>query len=264
MDTNLELSGGSLVIGSDRRFMLNSFLDMATVFTESTVRIRGTWIDNNLVDSWCFGNTNAKEYQIKLYDEFGNLLFDTGSQHIITQPVNFRIITHSGKALVTQSFFSFKKIDNQAIFIETLKDDIFNVREFELILRADDPLFIGNLFVGLKTQLPRPGVSINNDVQLFSESIVSYGGHVHGSLGVYTEGFSCDFPILTAEDRKIMRRYLVDVQDVIPHYVDPFWGSREEFEPIYGTLSESNLSLQKLTNPDGAYYSTSLKWRGSR
>jgi hypothetical protein len=264
MDLNCALSGGTLVTGSDRGYMLNPFLDMATQFTGTSVTITGIWTVNNLIDSWCFGNTNATQYRLRLFDQAGTLLFDTGSNYLLAQAPNRKIKAQNGSYIIVQPSAAFRTIDDLAIFIETLKNDVYNARRFELTLTAAAPIFIGNLFVGLKTQLPRPGTSISDDIQLFSESAVSHGGHVHGSRGVYTEGFSCDFPVITADDRKILRQYLIEVQDVVPHYVDPFGLNREDFEPIYGALSESELSLAKLTVPDGGYYSTSLTWRGSR
>ena len=229
-----ELVCSELAVGSYLEYINDPMLELCVHFTDNSATITGSYKELVAVDTFCIGNTNAYNYKLKL---FGNNL-----------PVNL-VDGVSGdiSSLITVHNF------NEIIFIDS----------FELELNGVDLLYLGHLFFGVKTCLPRFSIEPGTSIELRSESSRSFGGQAFGIRRKTLENFTVNFPWLTSEDRAIFVDYIQSVLNVEPHIIDLYPEAREQFPPRYVTLSASDISFPKL-NENGFYYSSSLSWQEAR
>jgi len=223
-----ELSGPPYVDGSSMDYINEPMLELCTYFKDNEVTINGSFETTIVVDSFCIGNTNATKYKLNI-----------------------------GKAKKKKS----GKID-KLITIYNFEKSFF-ADSFELTLTGPDPIYLGHLFFGEKTCLPRFSIEPDTGIELRSESNRSFGGQAFGMRRKPLSNFSVNFPWLTAEDKNLIVNYVETVLNVEPHIVDPYSQAREDFPPFYATLSIGELSLPKL-NENGFYYSGSLSWQEAK
>jgi hypothetical protein len=192
------------------------------------VIINGSFDGMTAVDSLCLGNTNA--YTYKLTTREG--VFSGRTQGLIT-------------------------INN---FDEMVFTDYFSL---ELKGGAEDDIFLGYLYIGEKTVLPRFEIKPNAGMALASEASRSFAGQVFGMKRVTLDSFSANFPRLSFEERDVIKNYVKAVQTVEPHIIDPYHEARTEFPPMYVTLTQGNYLFQK-RDEDGFYFSGALEWKETK
>ena len=192
---------------------------------EKKVTIAGVYDNFISVNSLCIGYTNATEYKL-------------------TTPEG----TFAGiiKGEITIHDFDEIEIDS-----------------FTLELEGSGPLYLGHLFVGQKTVLPRFAVEPETGITLNSKASWSFGGQVFGMKRITLESFGASFPRLTSDEYKLLKEYVKAVQNIEPHIIDPYPGAREESPPMYATLNLNEVSLPK-RNEDGFYYGGHLTWQEAR
>jgi hypothetical protein len=193
------------------------------------VIINGKFDNITAVDSLCLGNTNAYKYKLT------------------TREGNF-----SGKI---QGRITINNFD-EAVFIDSFSLELEGIENED----EDEKLYLGYLYLGEKTVLPRFAIEPNTGLALTSEASRSFGGQVFGMKRTALESFGVNFPRLTLEERGIIKEYVKAVQTVQPHIIDPYHEAREEFPPLYVILNKGDFSFQK-RNEDGFYFSGSLSWQ---
>jgi len=220
------LSGSDTAVGSPYDNINDPMLELCTSFLDDAVTINGIFEDSVAVDTFCIGNTNATSFELNISGEQikGNI--------------------------------------NSLIEVRNLADTLF-LEGFTLLLYGDEPLYLGHLFFGEKTCLPRFGIEPGTSIGLRSESSRSFGGQAFGMRRKPLMNFSVNFPWLTSEEREILIDYLQDVQNVEPHIIDPYPEARDQFPPMYVTVDASDVSFPKLSE-NGFYYSGSLAWKEAR
>jgi len=215
-------------------YMNNIFdpmLDLVAEFIDKdSVIINGTYPfpEIAVVDSFCVCNTNAYKYKL------------------ITREGEF-----SGKI---QGRITIHNLD-KPVFIDGFT--------LELEGTGDDELYLGYLYLGQKIILPRFAIQPDTGMTLASESSRSFGGQVFGMKRVTLDSFGVKFPRLTLEEKETIKEYVKAVQNVEPHIIDPYHEAREEFPPMYVTLSLGDYSFPK-RDEDGFYFSGSLAWQEAR
>ena len=214
------------VAGSSLDDINDPMLEMCTIFDSENVTIEGEFETPVSIDTFCIGNTNATSFEL----------------NIGKKPIQGNI--------------------NSLITVRNFKDSIF-IDKFTLMLSGPDPIYLGHLFFGEKTCLPRFSVEPNTSIELRSEGSRSFGGQAFGMRRKPLMNFSVNFPWLTSEEREILIDYLQDVQNVEPHIIDPYPQARDQFPPMYVTVDAGDVSLPKL-NENGFFYSGSLSWKEAR
>jgi len=214
----------------------DSSFELPVMFDKKKVTITGNYEhpDAAAVDSLCLGYTNGISYKLKVYN--GTKLEGSCSGII--------------KGRIT--IFNF--------------DKPFFANKFKLTLEGledDDPLYLGYLFLGLKTVLPRFEVGPETGEKLFSQSSRSFGGQVFGIRRKTLRSFSANFPRITSEEREIFLDYIKSVLNIEPHIIDPYYKAHDKFLPMYAALNIDDNKMPKL-NENGFYYSTSLEWQEAR
>lgn len=225
------ISGSNTVTGSLLSNVYDSMMELRADFTGRTVTINGKYENIAAIDSLCLGNTNADWYELTTREG-----------------------TCRGKITGWISVYNFD---------ETQYIDSFTLRLGYNDEEDADPLYLGYLFLGKKTRLPRFGVGPQTGTTLRGESSRSFGGQVYGMKRRPLDGFAADFPRLTADEYREIKEYVNAVQNVEPHIIDPYHEAREEFPPMHVTLDMSEVSLTK-QNEDGFYYSGKLAWKEAR
>ncbi|MCL2805271.1 MAG: hypothetical protein FWD26_04970 [Treponema sp.] len=222
-----ELSGDDPVVGSSLYNIYDPMLELTAIFSKNNIKITGDYgINSVLVDSLCIGYTNAFRYEL------------TTQEGSCSGLINDKI-----------TIFNF--------------DEILFINGFKLILESTENLYLGYLFLGCKTLLPRFEAGPETGKILFSESSRSFGGQVFGVRRKTLNSFSASFPRISTEEKKIITEYVDAVLNIEPHIIDPYPDAREEFPPMYSTLNVSDVSLPK-RNENGFYYSSSLSWQEAR
>ena len=216
-----------LAEGSSLLDVYDPMLALRADFLDESVTIRGDYGKAAPMDSLCLGLTNAFRYRLET------------REGVFAGTINGLITIHD--------------------FDETVFTDYF-ILELEGI---EDPLYLGHLFLGQKTVLPRFAVEPETGITLASESGRSFGGQAFGMRRKTLESFSAKFPRLTVGERETVIDYVNAVLNVEPHIIDPYPKARDEFPPMYATLNIGEVSMQK-RNENGFYYSGSLSWQEAK
>jgi hypothetical protein len=215
--------------GSFLENIFDPMFEMRAEFdVRGTVTINGRFDGITAVDSLCLGDTNAYSYKL------------------ITREGTF-----SGR---TQGLITINNFD------KTVFTDYFTL---ELKGDAEEDLYLGYLYIGEKTVLPRFELKSNTGMALTSEASRSFSGQVFGMKRVTLDSFSVKFPRLSFEERDTIKEYIKSVQTVEPHIIDPFYEARTESPAMYVTLAQGDYSFQK-RDEDGFYYTGSLEWREAK
>jgi len=221
-----ELMSKEIADRSSIEYINDPMLELCADFKENDISITGSYGNMVAIDSFCIGNTNAVSFELDIDGEIE-------------------------KGWI-QKHFTIRNLD-----------EVIFTRSFVLKLSGIEPLYLGHLFFGMKTSLPRFAVEPNTSIELRSESSRSFGGQAFGMRRKTLKFFSANFPWLNLEDKKIIDDYIEDVLNVEPHIIDPYPEAHEDFPPIYATLGISEASFPKL-NRDGFYYNSSLSWQEAR
>jgi len=205
-------------------------LELITKFLSSRVTIKGRYDDIIAADSLCIGYTNADRYKLT------------------TREGTF---TGSIEGLIAVCDF-------ETVFIDG----------FELELWHDDeedknPLYLGHLFIGQKTTLPRFSPGPESGTTLHSTASRSFGGQVYGMRRRSLDSFSVNFPRISAYEREVIKEYVNAVLTTEPHIIDPYPQAREKFSPMYVTLNIEEAAFTKRSE-NGFYYTGSLSWQEAR
>jgi len=216
-----------LADGSSLLNVYDPMLELRADFLDESVTVRGEYDNIAALDSLCLGYTNACRYRLE------------------TREGEF-----AGK---TSGLITIRDFD------ETVFTDWF-VLELEGI---EDPLYLGHLFLGMRTELPRFAVGPDAGLTLNSESSRSFGGQAFGMRRKTLRNFSANFQRITSEEKEVIEEYVEAVLNIEPHVIDPYPGARDKFPPMYATLNISELPFSKL-NENGFYYSGQLKWQEAK
>jgi hypothetical protein len=235
-------TGTVLKTGSELNNVYDPMLELRADFTGNNVVITGRYNHVVAIDSLCLGNTNAIDYQFTAY-----------KKEIVEGTFSGRINV-CGSYITVHNFDETVFADQFELELETLKLD--SIKEAE-------PLYLGHLFVGQKTVLPRFAPEAETGMALTSEASRSFGGQVYGMRRITLDSFGVKFPRLTADERSTIKEYVKAVQNIEPHIIDPYHGARAEFPPMYVTLSVGEVSQPK-RDEDGFYFSGSLAWQEAR
>jgi hypothetical protein len=215
--------------GSYVENIYDPMLELPAAFDiKGKIVITGVFENIVAIDSICIGNTNAFEYKL------------TTREGVFTGRIRDWITIHNH----TESVFT----------------DYFTL---ELEGDEDENLYLGYLFLGEKTVLPRFEIKPSTGLAIVSEASRSYGGQVLGMKRQALESFGVSFARLTLEECRVIKEYIKTVQTVEPHIIDPYHEARKEFPPMYATLAQGEYSFPKL-DEDGFYFSGSLAWQEAR
>jgi hypothetical protein len=205
-------------------------LELRAEFSESRVTIKGEYDGITAVDSLCIGYTNADRYKI------------TTREGAFTGRIEGLIAIH----------------DFETIFIDGFELELWHDDEED-----NEPLYLGHLFIGQKTELPRFSPEPTSGTTLHSTASRSFGGQVYGIRRRSLDSFAANFPRITACEREVIKEYVNAVLTTEPHIIDPYPLARGKFPPMYVTLDMSEVSLTK-RNEDGFYYTGSLSWQEAK
>jgi hypothetical protein len=192
------------------------------------VTIKGTFENIVAIDSVCIGNTNAFEYKLS------------------TREGDF-----SGRV---------RDWINISNFDEPVFTDYFTL---DLEGDEDEKLYLGYLFLGVKTVLPRFEIKPKTGLAIMSEAARSFGGQVLGMKRQPLESFGVNFARLTLDEYNLLKEYIKTVQTVEPHIIDPYHEARKQFPPMYATLTQGEYSFPK-RDENGFYFTGSLSWQEAR
>jgi hypothetical protein len=215
--------------GSSLENVFDPALELRAEFKEKgKVTINGRFNGITAVDSFCLGNTNAWKY---------------------------KLITSEGES---------SGVIRGRITINNFDELVF-IGGFTLELECDEEekLYIGYLFLGQKTSLPRFAIMPQTGVNVMSSASRSFGGQVFGVKQTMLKSFGVTFPRLTIEERDTIIEYIKTVQTVEPHIIDPYYEARDKFSPMYVTLIPNQYSFPK-RDEDGFYFTGSLEWQEAR
>jgi len=210
-----------LEAGSSVYNVYDPMLELRADFLDASVTLRGGFDDVVAIDSFCLGYTNACSYRL----ETRECVFEG------------RI---AAKGQITVHDFD-----------ETVFTDYF-VLELEGEPYSG-PLYLGHIYLGQRTALPRFAVGPETGLALNSEASRSFGGQVSGIKRAALESFSVNYSRLASEERSLIKEYVKAVQNVEPHIIDPYPQARDEFPPVYAALDMEGVSMTKLKEK-GFYY----------
>jgi len=220
-----------LAEGSSIYNVYDSMLKLRADFLDESITIRGDYDNVVAMDSLCLGYTNAFQYRLE---------------------------TREG---VFEGKIAAKGLITVHDFDETVFSDWF-ILELEGI-EDEGPLYLGRLYLGHRTELPRFAVEPDTGMALNSEASWSFGGQVSGMKRVTLKKFGVKYNRLTSEEQSLIEEYVEAVQNVDSHIIDPYPQARDEFPPMHAALNIKEVSLPKL-NDNGFYYGGSLAWQEAR
>jgi hypothetical protein len=205
-------------------------LELKAEFTGYHVTITGEYGRVIAADSLCIGYTNADRYKLT------------------TREGKF-----SGRieGLIAVNNF-------ETIFIDGFELELWHDDEED-----DELLYLGHLFLGQKTELPRFSPEPTSGTTLNSTASRSFGGQVYGIRRRSLDSFAVNFPRINTCERKVIKEYVNAVLTTEPHIIDPYPEARDEFPPMYVTLNTNEVSLTK-RNEDGFYYTGNLSWQEAK
>ncbi|MCL2043343.1 MAG: hypothetical protein FWG89_04295 [Treponema sp.] len=220
------LEGPDVKQGSLVSYILDPMLELTAEFKDRKISLTGKLDCVSTVDSFCIANTNALDYRLEIKGE----VFEKDIENYIT-------ILNFDKSIITGSF--------------------------TLELAGIEPVYLGHLFLGQKTVLPRFGVEPETGMAIRGESSRSFGGQAFGIKRKTLSNFSVNYPRLTNEERQTILEYIEAVQNIEPHVIDPYPDAKDEFSPMYATLNVSDVQMTK-RNESGFYFNGSLAWQEAR
>jgi hypothetical protein len=205
-------------------------LELKAEFLDSRVTITGGYANSVIADSLCLGYTNADRYKLTTREgEFSGRI----------------------EGLITINNF-------ETIFIDGFELELWHDDKED-----DEPLYLGHLFLGMKTVFPRFSPEPTMGMSLNGVASRSFGGQVYGMKRRTLESFGVNIPRITVDEYRIIKNYVKNVQNVEPHVIDPYPEAREEFPPMYVSLNTDEVSLTK-RNESGFYYTGSLLWQEAK
>ena len=219
------ITGPDVIQASSTDNILIPMLELTAEFKDWNITLLGTLDGVSAVDSFCIANTNAFRYKLEINGE----IFEGYIEHYTT----------------IHDF------------------DLLFAKSFTLELVGNDPLYIGHLFLGKRVILPRFLVEPEFNTGLRGESSRSFGGQAFGLQRKTLNSFSVNYHRLTNEEKNLLTEYVTEVQGNIPHIIDLYPGARDQFPPMYATVSASELPFTK-RNENGFYFSGSLSWQEAR
>ena len=228
------------VEGKGLSYVYNPILDLRAEFKQDKVTIKGKYSHLTAIDSLCIANTNALKYK-----------FTAGEE---TVEGNIRQLDFIYNRITLKNHITVHDFE-EAIFIESFS--------LELEGLEDVPLYLGLLYLGDRTTLPRFSLKPDNGLALTGSASRSFGGHVYGTKRITLDSIGVKFSELNLDEYKEIKDYILSVQNVEPHIIDPYPGARREFPPMYVTLINDKYSFQK-TDDDGFYFSGSLSWQEAK
>jgi hypothetical protein len=101
---------------------------------------------------------------------------------------------------------------------------------------AADPLSVGILWVGVKTELPLFQTGFKYKPNILSKADRTRYGIVYGVKRTALKSFEINFTGLDNRKRLILEDYIETVQFTEPHLVEPYEAG--EFPPVYATLDD--------------------------
>jgi hypothetical protein len=219
------LSMTGLVSGDDPLDLIQQDLERTVNFSGASSVITASWTARTARagDALFISNTNALQGTLKLYDQ----------TQALTRTIRLRLGRWNNKTA----------FPSQA------------VGKIELTLQAPagTNLYVGLVFLSLGTVLPRFAVGVDMGDEIRGEGDRSHGGQTYGMEGVTLETFSAPWSGITAEERRVMRRYIDSVQHHVNHYINPYEGV-----DMYVTIEEAG--EWKKHDSYGFYWDTSLKY----
>jgi len=218
-----------MIEGSYIENIFDPMLELKAEFDiKGKVTIEGRFDKTIAVDSICIGNTNAFKY---------------------------KLITREGE--FSGRIKDWLNINNSK---DTFFTDYFSL---ELEGDEDEKLYLGYLYIGNKTVLPRFEIKPSTRLAIISEAARSFGGQVLGIKRQPLESFGVSFARLNSDECNLIKDYIKAVQTVEPHIIDPYHEARAEFPPMYVTLTQGDYSFPK-RDEDGFYFTGSLAWQEAR
>jgi len=209
--------------------IFDPMLELRADFAETgRVIINGEFDNTIAVDSICVGNTNAFSYKL------------TTKEGEFSGKIQGRLTINNREETIFTDYFS-----------------------LELEGDKEEKLYLGYLYIGKKTVLPRFEIKPTTGLSIASSATRSFGGQVMGMKRQSLESFGVSFARLTLEERDLIKEYIKAVQTVEPHIIDPYHEARAEFPPMYVTLTKGDYSFPK-RDEDGFYFTGSLEWQEAR
>jgi hypothetical protein len=214
----------------------NRYIEYQVDFASNEIELTGTW--NNLIDVDVFliGNTNAVSANLKLLN---------------------------GQDTVFQKEF---EIDEYIKIIEVLdKNNLrktIQIDNFILELAGNENISIGHIYIGETWELPRFITFPRSQLTLRNEGGRTFSGQAVGIPVETLRTFSASFVRIENEKRILLDKYINGVQTVIPHVIDPYPESHDQFAPFFATASEYG-EMEK-RDENGFYWNFSISWEEAK
>ena len=284
------LSCPQIVTGSSLDNIYDPMLELRADFSSEHILITGIYENFVAINSFCIGYTNAIRWKLLINNGSPAIAWTTIGQlysgitscvcpvarpgHtievgdlIISSHENSMGVYGRVTAVIAQNAVTVAYMGKPGEISDTIQGriSIFNFNEtiytngFMLELEGDEPLYLGHLFLGQKTVLPRFAVEPETGINFNSEALRSFGGQVFGMKRITLENFKANFLRITSDEYKLMKEYVNAVQNVEPHIIDPYSEARDKFPPMYATLDIDEVSMTK-RNENGFFYNGSLAW----
>lgn len=231
---NMTLSASS---SADLANVYHPYFDLIADFPSSNVTIDGNagFYYPFVCSHFIIGGTNAAAYHLTLKNASGITVYDSGTVYL----------------------------NRENIHIKDMPSPL-TVCSFSLDLASYEPRTrAAYLYLGNRSKLPEFSINPSWGLALQSQSSRSASGHAYGLLETTLESFSCVFPRVDNNERRILKSYIKSVLNIKPHIIDPYPLARDEFEPMYVTLTDGIDTSKR--DEHGFYWSdVTLSWQEAK
>lgn len=167
-----------------------------------------------------------------------------------------RLYDGSNTLLLTETI-ALETYDNIYYFTSTA-----DVYRFEVDVSGAENVYVGYMYLGAYTTLPRFDSGYGMDLDIRSSRIETTGGQVSGMCTRSLKTYSLTWAAITNAEREAFETYLDTVQTCKPHMIDLFHLSHASIRPVYVTVEGSFPS--KALSSGGLVFSASLKYKEAR
>jgi hypothetical protein len=232
------ISSPQIKLTSNLNYLFHSYLGLKAVFNTEPVddawhcQISGQIANNDVIDSFVIGGSNADRFNVSISNHVGNTLFNA--------------------TLENREYFNIASFEKGNGAVYTINCIIEN--------HAD--IYVEYLFIGPRLEMPPFTVGPGFAKKFRGSADRGYMGQVYGLRQPPLKEISLSFPRVENKTVKLIDAYADAVENVVPHLIDPYPEAHKEKAPLYCTL-EDGIEEEK-REESGFFMMFDLSWQEAK
>ncbi|MDR2096019.1 MAG: hypothetical protein LBP76_10960 [Treponema sp.] len=262
------MTGTAPPVGYSLDYLSNSVYMEYVKWETDTVHLTLTYSSPVSIRSIILGNPSFDKMRGACY--LGDNLVTTIPLMLLVDHQHNRIITEDEDDImvVSESYYTEIKRNlapgetdlsetDQKLVVMTLKRE-YTIDKIELTLEGTAPSVLHYLYVGDRLALARPK-SIEYGYATFGKGALSDIGVSYGTKRRPRRSLTAKYDVFSDRTRRALERYSLEVQNVVPHVIQPMRNGEEYIPPLFGVFNDPGFS-NPLRSPRWHWGAGALAW----